>query len=76
MATLAADGDRVPCLVQVVPQKDILELRHQLHAIGGTVGTWIEETRLLSVELEARRLEQLADIEGIAYIEARERFGV
>jgi len=60
----------VNALLQVAPTADLPALRTSLEACGGRVGSWMEETRLLSVELPAGQLGEVADLPGVVYVDA------
>jgi hypothetical protein len=67
---LTAAEEPVSALLQVAPTADLPALRASLEAAGGRLGSWMEETRLLSVEIAAGRLEEVADLPGVAYVDA------
>lgn len=72
---LAARGAEVfHGLLQVAPAADLPDLRQNLAAIGGTVQSWMEEARLMSVDVPARRLPEVADLKGVTYVEAGSKY--
>jgi len=66
----AAPGDVVRCLLSVAPAADVEALRRALAEHGATVQSWLEETRLLSADVPAERLAEVADLPGVVYVEA------
>ena len=66
----AAPGEVVRCLLSVAPAADVGELQRALAERGATVGSWVEETRLLSADVPAERLGEVADLPGVVYVEA------
>lgn len=74
---LTATGDEVVrVLVQVAPIADDDALEQQIVEVGGTVGSRIGETRQLTVDLPARRLGELADLDGVVYVETGEPYSL
>lgn len=75
-ALLSAEGgEQVSCLLQIAPSQNVNALRRQVESLGGTIRSWMEETHLLSVDLDASQLNQLVDMDGVIYIETGERYG-
>ena len=70
----AGTGDTFQGLLQVAPTADIPSLHRELAAVGGTVRSWMEETRLMSVEIPAERLPEVADFQGVTYVEAGTKY--
>ena len=58
----------------MAPTADPAELRRQVAELGGTVHAWLGETSLLSLELPASRLGELAGLDGVVYVEAGEPY--
>lgn len=65
-----APEEPVRCLLQVAPAADAPALRRGVEALGGTVQSWMTETRLLGVQVPAGTLAALADLPGVAYVDA------
>lgn len=73
---LTADaGQSVRALVQVAPTADTELVELDVAAIGGTVAAAMGHTGLLSCDVPAGRLGELAGIAGVVYIEAGEVYG-
>lgn len=68
-ALLGGEGEIVRALVQVAASADFEELKERLAQEGAEVGAWMEETRLLTVTIESARLEALAQLPGVIYVE-------
>jgi hypothetical protein len=72
---LMAGEDEVDrALVEVAPTANIAKLRRWVHEAGGTVRSWTDETRLMSIELPARRFGDLAALDGVDYVEVGGKF--
>ena len=71
---LGEPGERVSCLLQIAPSQDVEALRRDVESFGGTVGSWMKETNLMSVELDASKLPRLAELRGVIHIEAEARY--
>lgn len=67
---LTGAGRPVQALLQVAPVADLPALCEQLAALGAAAGSWMEETRLLSAEVPADRLAEVAELEGVVYVDA------
>lgn len=65
----------VRALVQVAATADADTVEHGIAALGGTVGSWMRDSGLLSCEVPAGRLGELAAITGIVYVETGEAYG-
>ena len=70
----AAEGDRFHGLLQVAPTANLPVLRRELAAVGATIQSWMEEARLMSVDVPAARLAEVADLQGVTYVEAGTRY--
>jgi hypothetical protein len=70
---MAGEGQRLSCLLQVSPSRNVQKLRRELEEMGGSIKSWTEETHLMSVEMDASHLSDMADLEGVVYIETGER---
>lgn len=71
----AREGDIISCLLQISPSSNIHKLQQELKALGGIVRSWTEDTRLMSVDLNASQLQKLAELDGVIYIETGEKYG-
>lgn len=65
----------VRALVQVAATADADTVAHGITALGGTVDSWMRDTGLLSCEVPADQLGELAGIAGIVYVETGEVYG-
>jgi hypothetical protein len=66
-----AEGDeRVSTLVTVAAIADSDDLMRQVAALGGTARSWNRETGLLTVELPAAQLGELAELSGVVHVDA------
>ncbi|CAN5906091.1 hypothetical protein BH23ACT10_BH23ACT10_19900 [soil metagenome] len=73
---LTADaGQPVRALVQVAPTADTDVVELDVAALGGTVAATMGHTGLLSCDLPAGRLGELAGISGVVYVETGEIYG-
>jgi len=70
----AADGELFHGLLQVAPTADVPVLRRELAAAGATIKSWMEEARLMSIDVPADRLAEVADLRGVTYVEAGTRY--
>jgi hypothetical protein len=70
----AREGQRLSCLLEVSPSRNVQGLRRELEALGGEIKSWTEETHSMSVEMDASNLEDLANLEGVVYVETGERY--
>jgi hypothetical protein len=61
-------------LVRLTPSADVADLQAKIAALGGKVRASMTEADLLSVEVPASRLSDLADLPGVSYVEAGERY--
>lgn len=68
-ALLGNQGEPVGALLQAAASAQIHDLKHQLEQRGAKVGAWMEETRLLAVEVDAPMLESIAEIPGVVYVD-------
>ena len=69
LVLLEDERARIRALVQVAPSTSPETFRAALEEQGAEVSSWNEETRLLAVELEVGQLNELADHEGVVYID-------
>jgi hypothetical protein len=70
----AGQGQVLKSLLSVAPAADVRDLRRELAACGATVHSWMEEARLLSVDIPVERLAEVADLPGVVYVEAETRY--
>ena len=70
----AREGEILHSLLQVSPTADVPSLRQDLAAVGAAVRSWMEETRLMSVDIPAERLTEVADFRGVTYVEAATKY--
>jgi hypothetical protein len=70
-----ADEDEVDrALVEVAPTANVARLQRWVHDAGGRVRSWTVETRLMGIELPARRFGDLASLDGVDYVEVGGRY--
>jgi hypothetical protein len=70
----ARPGERCHALVRVGPAADRVEFGRQVAEAGGTVQAWLGEADLVSVELPADRLGELADADSVVSVEVGETY--
>jgi hypothetical protein len=66
----AGAGERVPTLVKVAAIADSDDLISRVAALGGTARSWNSETGLLSVDMPATELGNLAELDGVVQVDA------
>ncbi len=66
----AGTGDRVRTVVMVAASADSEDLTRGVAALGGTAQSWSGETRLLTAELPAGQLGNLAKLDGVVHVDA------
>lgn len=66
---LAGEDEVDRALVEVAPTANVASLRRWVYDVGGTVRSWTVETRLMGIELPARRFGDLAALDGVDYVE-------
>jgi hypothetical protein len=59
----------VASLVQVAPSIDPEAFRLKVEQAGGSIRSWLAGASVVSVEIEAGRLSELADLPGVVYVE-------
>lgn len=62
--------DRVRSVVMVAATADSEDLTRSVAALGGTAQSWSGETGLLTVELPAAALGNLAELNGVVHVDA------
>jgi hypothetical protein len=72
---MARVGEVDRALIQVAPTANLDKLQRWVHEAGGTVRSWSDETRLMSVDLPAYRFGDLAAFDGVDYVEVGGRYG-
>ena len=68
----ASADQRVRTLVKTAGVADPEELISRVAALGGTVGSWDYETGLLTVDLPAVQLGNLAELHGVVHVDAED----
>jgi hypothetical protein len=72
---MRATGDeRVSSIVQVAAATEQETFRMNVERAGGTVRSWLGETNVATVEIEARQLGTLADLPGVVYVETAQKY--
>lgn len=66
----AAADESVCALVSVAGVTDSDDLVGRMAALGGTVQSWDRETGLLTVDLPAAQLGNLAELSGVVQVDA------
>lgn len=68
------ESTRVSSLVQVAPSIDPEVFRREVAERGGVIRSWLDQANLITVEIGARRLSELADLPGVVYVEAAQTY--
>jgi hypothetical protein len=68
----AGADDRVRTLVAVAAVADSDDLISRVTALGGTARSWNRETMLLTVDLPAVQLGNLAELDGVVHVDAED----
>ncbi|MCB1032659.1 MAG: hypothetical protein KDD47_02360 [Acidobacteria bacterium] len=71
---LSPPESTVRALVEVASGDDPGELQSRFEAAGATRTRWAEGSRLLTLEAPAGRLQTLADLEGVVYLDLAATF--
>jgi hypothetical protein len=66
----AGADERVRTLVSVAAIADSDDLINRVTALGGTAQSWNSETGLLTVDLPATELGNLAELDGVVHVDA------
>ncbi|WP_210479397.1 hypothetical protein [Naasia sp. SYSU D00948] len=66
----AGADERVRSLVKTAGVADPEDLASRVVALGGTVRSWDRETGLLTVDLPAAQLGNLAELNGVVHVDA------
>ena len=72
----AGADERVRTLVEVAAVADSDELISRVTALGGTARSWDRETGLLTVDLPAVQLGELAELDGVVHVDAGDVYGL
>ncbi len=70
----AAPGDSTTALVELVPGASPESLADELERLGAEQISWSVETRLLTVQIEAAKLDELAALTAVTYVQVGGRF--
>ena len=70
----ATPGEQVACLIQISPTADTEALRHDLETHGAVIRSWMDFEHLVTVEVDATQLTEVAELDGVIYLEAGERY--
>lgn len=73
-AVLLGAEEPVVCLVQLGPAAERADLERNVRALGGSVQSWNAETDLAAIEISTSRLSELAELDGVVYVEVGERY--
>ena len=71
---LAPPESTVRALVEVASGDEPGELRSRFETAGATLARWTEGSRLLALEAPAGRLQDLADLKGVVYLDLATAF--
>jgi len=74
IAMRSRGDERVSTLILVAPSIDRQAFQGQVAAHGGTVQSWMPEASLVTVEIGAKHLSELADMQGVVYVEAGQNY--
>ena len=74
IAMRSVGDERVSTLIQVAPSIDRQAFQGQVAANGGTVQSWMPEASLVTVEISAKHLSELAEMKGVIYVEASQKY--
>jgi hypothetical protein len=66
----AGADERVRTLVSVAAVADSDDLISRVAALGGTARSWNSETGLLTVDMPAAELGNLAELDGVVHVDA------
>jgi hypothetical protein len=72
----AGADERVRTVVKVAAVADSDELISRVTALGGTARSWDRETGLLTVDLPAVQLGELAELDGVVHVDAGDVYGL
>jgi hypothetical protein len=70
----AGSDEQVRTLVKTAGVPDSDDLFRRVAALGGTVRSWDRETGLLTVDLPAVQLANVAELDGVAFVDAEDSF--
>jgi hypothetical protein len=73
-AVMLGSDQLVVALVQMAPAADRVATERSLQALQAALRSWSNTTGIATVELRADKLDRLADLEGVVYIEIGERY--
>ena len=72
---LRSPGDEtVSTLIQVAPSIDRLAFERDVTAYGGSLRSWLPEANVVTVDIGARHLSELADLDGVVQVEAGQKY--
>ncbi|AGA31400.1 hypothetical protein [Singulisphaera acidiphila] len=74
IAMRSRGDERVSTLIQVAPTMDRLVFQRDVSAHGGDVSSWMPEANIVTVEISARHLSELADLDGVVLVEAGQKY--
>lgn len=72
----ADEQQHVRVLLQLAPTADTDSVASRIAEIDGTIDSWMHDTGLLSLDVPAARLGDLAGIDGVVYVETAEVYGI
>jgi len=69
-AMLSPPGTVVTAMVTVTASLEQTRFVEEIAKAGGELQSWSDENHIANVQLEAEKLEELAKIDGVIYIES------
>lgn len=73
-AVLMDSGGAVVGLVQMAPSTERADLEQEVRRLGGNVESWIADTGLAAIKIPTAQLNELAELDGVVYVEIGERY--
>ncbi|MHC5541729.1 hypothetical protein ACYOEI_26220 [Singulisphaera rosea] len=67
-------NETVSTLIQVASSIDRLAFERGVTAYGGSVRSWLPEANLVTVDIGAGHLSELADLDGVVQVEAGQKY--
>jgi len=70
----SASEGRVASLLQMASNADEMRLRQGVENLGGKVRAWQPEMGTATADIDANRLAELAELDGVVYVEVGESY--
>lgn len=74
MVLQSAPTQSVSGLIQISGRVETERLRRSLEEHGATIRGWMDQDNLVTIDTEVSRLAELAEVGGVVYLEAGERY--